>query len=218
MSDKDHVTYFTSKFRAIQYRLPHWSDRNLRNSYHSSLAPHILNQFITSSTQIPDILAGLIAVAERLDCAYWANFKLTKANKSKDKSKRKDSSGQKSKKRKTSRENSNSNANSISQSNSNAKSSNNANSGTSTSKQSGSGKKKEPDYKKSLGADGKLLPKERERQISQGLCLLCGQPDHVVNDCPKKQKSESSSSTLAHATITVIPNPPAKEKVETKSK
>ena len=34
-----------------------------------------------------------------------------------------------------------------------------------------------------LGKDGKLLPKECQCCIDQGLCLLCGAKGHMVKDC-----------------------------------
>ena len=45
-----------------------------------------------------------------------------------------------------------------------------------------------------LGKDGKLLPKERQRRINQGLCLLCGAKGHMVKDCPKTTTSGSSKA------------------------
>ena len=35
-----------------------------------------------------------------------------------------------------------------------------------------------------LGADGKLKPEERQRCLDNVLCLYCGKPGHMVNDCP----------------------------------
>ena len=45
-----------------------------------------------------------------------------------------------------------------------------------------------------LGKDGKLLPKERQRHIDQGLCLLCSAKGHMVKDCPKATTSGSSKA------------------------
>jgi Zinc knuckle len=44
-----------------------------------------------------------------------------------------------------------------------------------------------------LRKDGKLLPKERQHQINQGLCLLCGQKGHLVKECPKATLNLSNS-------------------------
>jgi hypothetical protein len=34
-----------------------------------------------------------------------------------------------------------------------------------------------------LGPDGKLKPEERQRRLVNGLCLRCGKPGHMVNNC-----------------------------------
>jgi Retrotransposon gag protein/Zinc knuckle len=44
-----------------------------------------------------------------------------------------------------------------------------------------------------LGKDRKLLPEECQRQIDQGLCLLCGQKGHLIKDCPKATQNSSNS-------------------------
>ena len=212
MNDKDHVNYFTSKFRAIQYRLPSWSDRNFRNVYYAALAPRIRNQFVSAGRVPPATLAELIETAEFFDRAYWANYEMNrpvkpaedKKTQSSDKKTSESSSG--SKKRKKDSNNSSSN-NSTSQ---NTSTSNSSNSKTT----SGSGKKKDPAYKKLLGPDGKLLPEERERRISNGLCLLCGQKGHLADECPKRRKQDNSSSTVARATITVTPQESSKTGTE----
>jgi hypothetical protein len=36
-----------------------------------------------------------------------------------------------------------------------------------------------------LGPDGKLKPEERQRRMDNGLCLRCGEPGHMVADCPR---------------------------------
>jgi Zinc knuckle len=60
----------------------------------------------------------------------------------------------------------------------------------------------EPAYKKHLGPDSKLLPKECERCLANGLCMLCGQKGHMAVDCPKRKQGTTKAS-LAKATITI---------------
>ena len=36
-----------------------------------------------------------------------------------------------------------------------------------------------------LGPDSKLKPEERQRCMDNGLCLRCGEPGHMVTDCPR---------------------------------
>jgi len=193
MSDKDHVAYFASKFRAIRYRLPNWSDRNLRNAFLSALAPRIRSQFVSAGRVPPNSLDGLITLAEELDRAYWIDQEITRSLKpvkehaatSDDKATTSTSSDKKKKKKKSP------NSQPTPATSNDSSKSNTSNTA-------------EPAYKKLLGTDGKLLPKERERRIANGLCMLCGQKGHIATDCPKKQ-TPSSGSTVAKATITVSP-------------
>src|ERR1700742_3519559 len=76
MSDKDRVVYFASRFRAVQYRLPSWSDCNFRNSFYAALAPRIRTQFVTAGRAPPPTLDDLIAAAEGFDQAYWTDVEL----------------------------------------------------------------------------------------------------------------------------------------------
>ena len=76
------MLYFTSRFRAIQYRLPSWSDRNFRNVYYAALAPRIRAQFVSAGKAPSPTLDGVISDAETFDRAYWANYKLDKPAKS----------------------------------------------------------------------------------------------------------------------------------------
>ena len=208
MSDKDHVAYFTSKFRAIQYRLPSWSDRNFRNAYYYSLAPRVQNQFVSAGVAPPATLDELIATAELFDRAYWANQELNKPAKAQDdkkaaSSEKKSQDSSKAEKRKHDSSN-------ATPSTSNT---------TSTSKDtSGSTKKKDTAYKKLLGPDGKLLPEERERRIKNGLCLICGLKGHMADACQKRRKQDDSGSTLARATITVAPSTTALSTSDSKAK
>jgi hypothetical protein len=202
MADKDHVVYFTAIFRTIQYRLPSWSDRNLRNAYYSALAPRIRNQFVSAGRIPPTNLDSLIQVAEDLDRAYWTNYELNKSSHSEEKksgasSENKSGSDSPPKKKKK-----------TSKSNSTPTPAASDSTPSSTPATSGTNKKKDPAYKKLLGPDGKLLPQERERRIANGLCLLCGQKGHMAEECPKRTKQPSSTPTLARATITVSPPAP----------
>jgi hypothetical protein len=70
---------------------------------------------------------------------------------------------------------------------------------------SGSPKKKDPAYMKLLGPDDKLLSQECERRITNGLCLLCGQKDHMADNCPKRTKPSNPDPTAARAANTITP-------------
>lgn len=204
MSDKDHVSYFASRFRSIQYRLPDWSDRNFRNVFYASLAPRIRTQFVTAGRVPPGKLEDLIIAAEAFDRAYWTNYELDRSTKTSSNDDKKHSESSKSTSEQKSTSDSKSNKRKHrSNTSSNHASSNQQSSSNQGSKSSNSANTSEPTYKKLLGPDGKLLPKERERRIANGLCLLCGQKGHNSDDCPKRRKREQPSSSLARATITL---------------
>jgi len=44
-----------------------------------------------------------------------------------------------------------------------------------------------------LGVDGRLTPVERQRRMSLGLCLCCGQSGHLARACPKQPLRPSNS-------------------------
>ena len=208
MSDKDHVSYFTSKFRAIQHRLPNWADRNLRNTYYSALAPRIRHQFVTAGRIPPSQLDGLIAAAESFDRAYWTDYELNQRNNSNDKKsdkKKSDNSADNNNSDQSQGSNSKSSKKKKKKSGDGQQNSNNSKSSETSKSQSKSGSS-EPAYKKLLGADGKLLPKERERRIANGLCLLCGQKEHMASDCPKR-KVHGNYADLSKSTINLTPPP-----------
>src|ERR1700744_6265738 len=79
MSNKDRVVYFASRFRAVQYRVPSWSDRNFRNSFYAALAPRIRPQFVTAGRAPPPALDDLIAATEGFDRAYWTDIELNRS-------------------------------------------------------------------------------------------------------------------------------------------
>jgi hypothetical protein len=209
MSDKDHVSYFASKFRSIQYRLPDWSDRNFRNAFYAALAPRIRTQFVTAGRVPPGKLEDLITAAEAFDRAYWTNYELDRSTKtsSNDDKKHSESSKPPSDHRTTSdqKHRKKNRSNHPSSSATSHHSSHSSNQSSKFSNSTNSTNPSEPAYKKFLGSDGKLLPKERERRIANGLCLLCGQKGHNSDECPKRRRRDQPTSSLARATITLAP-------------
>jgi hypothetical protein len=176
MSDKDHVTYFTSKFRSIQSRLLSWSNRNLRNAFLTALAPRICTQFVSAERVPPNGLDALIIAAEELDCTYWTDFEAScniQQLKEKEGERIKPSTEVKpsttNNKRKKQRHTNIPTPSTIPT----------TSTSTDTCQKSNPPNTIEPAYKKHLGPDGKLLPKECERHLANGLCMLCGQMGHM---------------------------------------
>jgi hypothetical protein len=49
---------------------------------------------------------------------------------------------------------------------------------------------------------GLLTVEEKERRHKEGLCLYCGEKGHLVAECPKSQKGQSSATGRATFTFT----------------
>ena len=79
-ADSDHATHFTHRFCSIASNLKGaWSDRALRNAYAGKIPMRILNQFVSSGTELAIGLEGLVAQAERFDRAYWTSVQTQRA-------------------------------------------------------------------------------------------------------------------------------------------
>lgn len=202
MKDSERAISFTARFRTTIYRLPSWSDRNLRNQYYAAIAPRLRAQLVTAGQVPPTGLEDLIRVVEANDRAYWANQDLAKSPLLEKESSSKPSADSSTKSKKRKHDSSKNNSSGNSKARSSSSNNNNKNDKSSSS----SNKKKDDAYKKYLGPDGKLLPEERERRIANNLCLLCGGKNHNAEACPKRRKTSTpSSSTLARATVTITP-------------
>lgn len=148
----------------------------------------------------------MIEAAENFNRAYWTDYELSRSLKPSSNDDKKHSESHRSSETKHTSESKKKKRNHVSsgnQSNS-GPSSESRHKSSNQSAATGSGSS-EPAYKKLLGSNGKLLPKERERRIANNLCLLCGQKGHNSDSCPKKKKSDQPTSSLARATITLTP-------------
>ena len=76
-----------------------------------------------------------------------------------------------------------------------SKGSDNKSKGSSSS--SGTSKSTTPDAPSHLRKDGKLTEEEHQWCIKDKLCMFCGQPGHMVKDCPKS--TSKSAKTKARA-------------------
>ena len=48
-----------------------------------------------------------------------------------------------------------------------------------------------------LGKNGKLPSDARECRMKKGVCLYCGEKDHVAHDCPKAQAARARSAKVS---------------------
>lgn len=186
MSDKDHATYFTGRFRAVSSNLQGtWDDRNLRNQYYAKIAPRLRAQFVSSGTPVPVTLEPLITITERFDRAYWADFELnrslnttTSSNASREKSKT-----------------GSADATNTAVAKPGAKAT--AKSPGTKSANTQRGQQRNTDH---LTTEGKLTDEEKQRRLKAGLCLYCGAEDHFAKDCTKKVAKAAASSVATEAT------------------
>jgi hypothetical protein len=57
-----------------------------------------------------------------------------------------------------------------------------------------------------LGPDGKLLQAEKDRRMKFGLCLACGEKNHMANQCPNVKKNSGGPATTPGSTTTATTN------------
>jgi hypothetical protein len=188
MTDKDHASYFTARFRAIVSNLEGaWEDRSLRNHYYQKIAPRLRLQFVTAGTPVPRTLEPLIDVVNQFDRAYWADYELTRAMKhSVAPTERKfvvptlPTFAKVATKVATS-----------------------ATAAVSPSRVVSA----RPHYGAHLTKEGKLTPEEKQRRIDAGACFYCGDVGHLTNQCSKKAQAR------ARAEISTTPSVPVAQTV-----
>lgn len=164
MTDKDHASYFTARFRAIVANLEgSWDDRNLRNQYHQKLAPRLRAQFVSAGVPIPDKLDALVAKVDRFDRAYWADYELTRALNSYSSPNDKKVAPASTTPKPTTR---------------------------SPATQVAIGTVPRAVAKAfpaaHLTKEGKLTAEEKQRRMDTGACFYCGEVGHLTGVCPKK--------------------------------
>jgi hypothetical protein len=162
-----------------------WNDQALRHSFYRALPNRIKDEI--ARVQRPNTLIGLKALARQIDSRYWRRQEeIKRENKSKPSTTSQDKS------------NNNNNKSSKNTSTSATSSTTPKTSSTSTSTPSGSGnsasssKKTTEDLSNKLGKDGKLTTDERNRRITNNLCLFCGGTGHRASECKKAAKARAA--------------------------
>jgi hypothetical protein len=182
MSDKDHATYFTARFRAIASNLIGvWDDRNLRNAYYQKLAPRLRAQFVSAGAPVPSRLDPLVALAERFDRAYWSDFELNRSLSSTSTAPTQDAS--KDRKQSSSGQPAKTPAKAV----------------------PANPKPATPSH---LTKEGKLTDAERKRRFEAGACLYCGEAGHLAALCPKRATSRiRAAATDTRSAAPTAPEP-----------
>jgi hypothetical protein len=187
MSDKDHATYFTARFRAIASNLVGlWDNRNLRNAYYQKLAPRLRAQFVSAGVPVLATLNPLVALAERFNRAYWSDFELNRSLSSASAATTQDVSQDRK------------------QSSSGQPAKTPAKAAPANPKSAPAAKTATPSH---LTKEGKLTDTECKRRFEAGACLYCGEAGHLAALCPKR----TATRTRAAATDTGPIAPSAEE-------
>ena len=165
MTNKDHASYFTARFRAIMTNLSgSWDDRNLRNHYYQKLAPRLQAQFVSAGSTVPPTLEPLITKVDRFDRAYWSDYELSKAM---------GSSPAASEKR-------------TPVATLPTKLTNNTPPSIAPAASSNRSTVAKPFPAAHLTKEGKLTPDEKQCRMNIGACFYCGEVGHLTAQCPKK--------------------------------
>ena len=181
MTDKDHASYFTARFRAIVANLGGaWGDRNLRNQYYQKLAPRLHAQFVSAGSPVPGKLDALATKVDRFDRAYWADYKMNKILHSYASPSEKRSQPAQTTPKTTPR-------------------------APSPATLSGSTQRPvtaKPFPSPHLTKDGKLTAEEKQRRMDAGACFYCGEMGHMTAACPKKGQPRARAATDNSAGVT----------------
>jgi Retrotransposon gag protein len=170
MKENYQVTRYITEFRRYQ-TVVNWDDSALAYCFRKGLPSRILDE-LSRRDDKPATLAELEQVALKIDLRYWQpqhekqDFSDRGRSSEYPKHHKNDSGGAKEFQAK-----------------------NNSNS----SKPSRFPSSSKPSS--AIGSDRKITSEERQRRITNQLCLYCGEAGHVLDNCPKKSPRTSKSSS-----------------------
>ena len=190
MSDTQKITHYIIRFNNYATKC-NWEEKTLVFHFYKGLCPRLKDAMVGHKKGTTT--ADLKELARDLDRRYWERQAEKRNERHTDK--RSDSNSGKSSGSNSKPSNSGSHSgsgsnskssNSNSNSSSKPKSGNSSsNSGKSNNASSSNNQSNNNNMDGKLGKDGKLTPEERQRRISNNLCLFCGKPGHVARDCTK---------------------------------
>jgi hypothetical protein len=166
-----------------------WNESALRHSFYRALPDRIKHEM--SLVDRPNTLKGLKALTRQIDARYWRRQEEIKRD-NRQKSGPSGSSNDKSGNKPTSSKNTNTSTSTPSSSSTQKPSSGKPPPSSSGSNNNANQPKKTTeDLTGKLGKDGKLTTEERNRRITNNLCLFCGGTGHHASEC-KKAKARAA--------------------------
>jgi hypothetical protein len=170
-----------------------WNEHALRHSFYQALPNRIKDEM--SHIERPTSLKGLKRLTQQIDARYWRRQEeIKRDNRSKTfSSSSQDKSGNNNNNKSSKNTSTSASSSAPKPSNSAPKSS----SASPSSSRPGNGntasqpKKPSEDLTGKLGKDGKLTTEERNRRISNNLCLFCGGTGHHASEC-KRAKARAA--------------------------
>ena len=185
MKEGQKINKYIIEFNHLTRQVRGYGDGALCHIFYSSLPDCIKDEI--SCVRKPHTLNGYCTLVQTIDARYWErkseilcqtkNSSLSSTSNSKSSASSSDSKGKSKEK------------------DNKSKGSDNKSKGSSSS--SGTSKSATPDAPSHLGKYGKLTEEECQRRIKDKLWMFCGQPGHMVKDCPKS--TSKSAKTKARA-------------------
>lgn len=184
---KQRVSDYITEFDALAKYLD-WNDAALADKFFLGLAPRIKKAFSSRTTPRPTSLSQLDALAASMDDNYWL---YDESGRSADKTDKPSTSNTT-----TSHHTTTTTTNSHSHKNKNKNGNSTARSNSTTTPASAS----KPDLTNVLNSAGKLNAAERQRRITENLCLYCGKKGHEAKDCNKAAHNREAKARAAAIT------------------
>ena len=204
MRNDQKILEYNVKFQQLASKLDDWGDKALRTHYYRGL-PNRIKDALALRGELPTSLYRLKEEAIILDKRHWERRSETTRESQASSSRNTDRRNRSPECRhetpytnnnncfRTNNNNNNNRAQSSAPCNSPGPSQNNNNNNQNRSTT--------PSISNLLGKDGKLKPEERQRRITNNLCLRCGAAGHKVDACTR------GSTPRARATTTEAPAP-----------
>jgi hypothetical protein len=196
MKHSERITKYVIAFNRLAGIIG-WGMLALRHQFYTGLPTRIKDDLV--KVDYPNTLLGVRTAAERIDQRYWKreaekkreNESRAPAGGSSGNANQKDGGKKKSNNQSSTSGNSGS-SNNNKPNNAAASSSNSAQRNNSSSSAAGA----KPAYADKLDSSGHINEAERERRKKNNLCLYCGKPGHIAQNCRAKASAAGRATTI----------------------